>query len=158
MKGEPSIIVALEAACAAEVQSHFQYRQDAAVLDNMGFSALAKYLYGRADEESVHFKRYMDRLVFLEGRPALQYKPTEYHGDIQSILSGQLALERGARETYQAAADMCAEVGDAPSRDLFANIEADEEEHINWLEGELLVIQQFGIVAYAIGYRGREAS
>jgi len=71
------------------------------------------------------------------------------------VLNGQLALELQASADYQAAGDMAAASGDAVTRDLFAEIEADEQEHINWLEGELAIISRFGIEAYVAGYRAK---
>ena len=155
MKGNPTVIEALLKACAAEVRSHVQYRQDAAVLENLGLPALAAYLIGRAGEESEHLKKYLARLTFLEGAPAFQPTATVYAADVLAVLNGQLALELQASADYQAAGDMAAAAGDAVTRDLFAEIEADEQEHVNWLEGELAIIGRFGIEAYVAGYRAK---
>jgi bacterioferritin len=156
MKGKANVIEALQEACAAEIRSETQYRQDAAVMDNFGLPVLAKYLLGRATEEHEHFQRYMERLVFLEGAPSFQSTATEYSGDISGVLRGQLALELQASADYQAWGDAAAAVGDAVSRDLFADIESDEQEHVNWLEGEVNILTRVGVDAYVAGYRAKE--
>jgi bacterioferritin len=155
VKGSPKVIAALQAACAAEVRSQVQYRQDAAVLDNAGLPALAAELLKRADEEAEHLKLFTERLVFLDGKPVIAPDPTNYSGDIQPVLDGQLKLETKASSDYQGFADLAAAEGDAVTRDLFAEIEADEQEHINYLEGEINVIAKWGIDAYVAGYRAK---
>ena len=93
--------------------------------------------------------------MFLGGKPVIAPDPTNYSGDIQPVLDGQLKLETKASSDYQGFADLAAAEGDAVTRDLFAEIEADEQEHINYLEGEINVIAKWGIDAYVAGYRAK---
>lgn len=157
MKGNPAVIDELMKACAAEVRSRTQYLQDAAVLDNLGLPALAGELRKRADEEQEHLDKFLARLTFLGGQPAFQPTATIYRGDIAPVLEGQTALELQASIDYQAAAEIAEKSHDYVSRDLFVEIEADEQEHLNYLEGERGVIARYGVEAYVAGYRAKGA-
>lgn len=155
MTGSPKVISALMAACAAEINSRAQYLQDAAALENEGLPALAVELRKRADEEADHLAKFLARITFLNGSPALRIEPTVFCGDINSVLSNQAKLEAQASADYQAAAEQAELDSDYVTRDLFTEIEADEQEHLNYLEGEQNIIAKYGIEAYVAGYRAK---
>jgi bacterioferritin len=156
MRGNPQVIAALNAACASELRAQAQYRQDAAVLDNMGLPALAKVATEYAGAEMAHLSENLARITFLEGSPAFQPTPTEYHGDVRSILAGNIALELQARNDYQDLVDLAMEQRDTVTRALVEDSTRDEEGHLNFWEGELMLLDLVGEQDYVSAWKAKE--
>ena len=97
-----------------------------------------------------HADKFVDRIIFLEGFPNMQVlDPLRIGQSVKEILECDLAAEYEARKLYQEAATYCASVADYPSRDLFEQLMADEEGHIDFLETQLDLVAKLGEQLYS---------
>ena len=97
-----------------------------------------------------HADRFVDRILFLEGFPNMQdLNPLRVGQNVQEILASDLAAEYEARSLYQDAAAYCESVNDRVTKNLFEELMADEEGHIDFLETQLELIRQVGVQLYA---------
>ena len=149
MKGNPRVIALLNQQLASELAANQQYMVHAAMQANWGYDKLAEHQAKEAQEEAVHARRLMDRILFLDGEPKVGMKLAVKTGEnIPAQLEADLAAELNAVETYNAAATAALEAGDHGSRDLFASIVHDEEDHVNWLEAQISQIEDLGLENY----------
>ena len=96
-----------------------------------------------------HAEKLMDRILFLEGTPNMtDIGPIKIGVDVKAQLESDLALELDALPRLNAAIKHATEVGDNASRELFEQILIDEEEHVDYLEGQLHVIGEIGLDNY----------
>jgi bacterioferritin len=150
MKGDPKVIEYLNRGLRSELTAINQYWLHYRMLDNWGFKDLAKKWKAEAVEEMHHADRFVDRILFLEGFPNLQVlDPLRIGQNIKEILDSDLAAEHDARKLYQEAVAYCLSVKDYPSKDLFEELMADEEGHIDFLETQLDLVKQLGVELYA---------
>ncbi|HSI40846.1 MAG TPA: bacterioferritin [Xanthobacteraceae bacterium] len=155
MKGDPKVIEYLNRGVRSELTAISQYWLHFRMLDNWGYKDLAKKWRAESIEEMQHADKFIDRILFLEGFPNLQVlDPLRIGQDIKEVIESDLAAEIEARALYQEAAYYCSTVKDYPSRDLFEELMADEEGHIDFLETQLDVIGKIGIQLYAQRYIG----
>ncbi len=149
MKGDTKVIEYLNEALKNELTSINQYFLHARMLDNWGFSKLGKHEYDESIDEMKHADRLIQRILFLEGLPNLQALGKLYIGEnVEEILRGDLQLEHLAHPLYKEAVGYCEQCGDYVTRDLLAAILASEEEHIDWLETQLELIDRLGLPLY----------
>lgn len=149
MKGDAKVIEYLNEALKNELTSINQYFLHARMLDNWGFGKLGKHEYDESLDEMKHADRLIQRILFLEGLPNLQALGKLYIGEnVEEILRGDLQLERLAHPLYKEAVGYCEQCGDYVTRDLLAAILASEEEHIDWLETQLELIDRLGLPLY----------
>ena len=149
MKGDTQVIEYLNEALKNELTSINQYFLHARMLDNWGFSKLGKHEYEESIDEMKHADRLIQRILFLEGLPNLQALGKLYIGEnVEEILRGDLEIEHLAHPLYKEAVGYCEQCGDYVTRDLLAAILASEEEHIDWLETQLELIDRLGLPLY----------
>ncbi len=149
MKGDTKVIEYLNEALKNELTSINQYFLHARMLDNWGFSKLGKHEYDESIDEMKHADRLIQRILFLEGLPNLQALGKLYIGEnVEEILRGDLQIEHLAHPLYKEAVGYCEQCGDYVTRDLLAAILASEEEHIDWLETQLELIDRLGLPLY----------
>ncbi|CAL8979032.1 bacterioferritin [Rhodoplanes serenus] len=150
MKGDAKVIEYLNKGLRSELTAINQYWLHYRMLDNWGFKDLAKKWRKEAIEEMEHADKFVDRILFLEGFPNLQVlDPLQIGQSVKEVLECDLAAEQGARALYQEAAAYCHSVKDYPSRDLFEELMADEEGHIDFLETQLELIAKIGVELYS---------
>ncbi|GLI23533.1 bacterioferritin [Xanthobacter flavus] len=150
MKGDPKVIEYLNRGLRSELTAINQYWLHYRMLDNWGYKALAKKWRAESIEEMVHADKFTDRILFLDGFPNMQVlDPLRIGQDVKEILDCDLAAELDARALYQEAATYCHSVKDYPSRDLFEELMADEEGHIDFLETQLDLVSKLGLQLYA---------
>jgi bacterioferritin len=114
-----------------------------------GMTNLAEYEYHESIDEMKHADMLVDRILFLEGLPNLQDLGALRIGeDTKEMLECDLALEHDAVPDLRQGIQYCEEVKDFVSRDLFNSILESEEEHIDWLETQLCLIDKMGIENY----------
>ena len=149
MKGDIKVLEYLNRGLKSELTAINQYWLHYRMLDNWGLKAMAKTWKKESIEEMVHADKFVDRILFLEGLPNMQYlEPLKIGQDVKEVIACDLAAEVGARALYQEAASYCESVKDYPSRDLFVELMTDEEGHIDFLETQIDLIERIGIQLY----------
>ena len=149
MKGDKKVIEYLNKGLRSELTAINQYWLHYRMLDNWGLKEMAKTWKKESIEEMVHADRFVDRILFLEGFPNLQTLDALRIGEnVKEVSECDLKAEIEARALYQEAAGYSREVGDYPSEQLFKDLMADEEGHIDFLETQLELIARIGIELY----------
>lgn len=149
MKGDAKVIEYLNKGLRSELTAVNQYWLHYRLLDNWGLNALAKKWREESIEEMHHADRFVDRILFLEGFPNMQtLDPLRIGQNVKEVIEADLAAEQGARALYQEAAGYCLKVHDHPTRELFEELMADEEGHIDFLETQLDLIARIGLEHY----------
>ena len=145
MKGDPKVIQLLNKALYNELTAINQYFMHAKILEDMGFAKLAKKEREESIEEMEHADQLMERILFLEGLPNLQQLGKLRIGETPAeMLACDLALENDAIPDLRDGIEYCESVRDYISRDLMQKILDNEEEHVDWLETQLNLIEQIG--------------
>jgi bacterioferritin len=150
MQGDPKVIDYLNKGLRSELTAVSQYWLHYRILDNWGLKDLAKKWREESIEEMKHADKFTVRIIFLEGFPNMQVlDPLHIGQNVKEILDADLQAEIGARALYQEAATYCASVKDYVSRDLFEELMADEEGHIDFLETQLDLVGKLGVELYS---------
>ncbi len=155
MKGEQRVIEFLNKALRAELTAVNQFFLHARMLENWGLMKLGAYEYQESIGEMKHADQLIKRILFLDGLPNLQdLEKLRIGENVPELLKCDLELEYDARALYKAATECCIEMKDHVSRVLFETILASEEEHIDFLETQLDLIQRIGAENYQLGQMG----
>ncbi|MBS8228815.1 bacterioferritin [Vannielia litorea] len=150
MKGDAKVIEYLNAALRSELTAVNQYWLHYRMQDDMGLKGLADKSREESIEEMHHADKLITRILFLEGHPNLQkLDPLRIGETPKEMLEADLAAEHEARTLYKEARDHCEEVGDYVSKNLFEELMADEEGHIDFLETQLDLHDRVGEQNYA---------
>jgi bacterioferritin len=149
MKGDGAIIGHLNRILLNELTAINQYFLHARMYTNWGYKELAEHEHKESIDEMKHADRLIERILFLEGLPNLQQLGKLLIGESpREAIECDLKLERAARPDLAAAIAACEQAGDYVSRELLAGILESEEEHIDWLETQLGLIERLGEAAY----------
>jgi bacterioferritin len=155
MKGDPKVIEYLNAGLRHELTAVNQYWLHYRLLDNWGYKALAKKWRKESIEEMEHADKLTVRIIFLEGFPNMQVlDPLHIGQTVKEVLECDLRAEISARTLYEEAATYCHSVKDYVSRDMFEKLMHDEEEHIDFLETQLDLVDKLGLQLYAQAHIG----
>ncbi|HYQ72603.1 MAG TPA: bacterioferritin [Gammaproteobacteria bacterium] len=149
MQGEDKVIQLLNQALTIELAAVNQYFLHARMYKNWGLDALGKHEYDESIEEMHHADRLIERTLFLEGLPNMQWPGKLHIGTtVPECLASDLQLERQGRAHYVEAIAYCESVRDFVSRDILSGILDDTEEHIDYLETQLGLIELTGLQNY----------
>jgi bacterioferritin len=149
MKGDPKVIEFLNQALKNELTAINQYFLHSRMLKDWGVSELAEKEYKESIEEMEHADWLIERILFLEGLPNLQDLGKLLIGEnVQEIIDCDLKMEQIAVPVLRDAIEYSEKVRDYGSRDIFNKILHTEEEHIDWLETQLSLIDRIGIENY----------
>lgn len=149
MKGDAKVISFLQAQLKNELTAINQYFLHYRMLKNWGLDKLAKKEHEESIGEMKHADLLMDRIFMLDGLPNLQDLGKLHIGeDVPELLRCDLALEQGAQATVKDGMAHCESVRDYVSRDLLQKILDDTEEHIDFLETQLELLEKVGLPNY----------
>jgi bacterioferritin len=145
MQGDPQILELLNEVLTAELTAVNQYFLDAKMFDNWGYVRLGERFRSESIDEMKDADHLIERLLYLDGHPNLQRLGTVRTGeDPVEKLTLALALEREAITRLNSGIALCVDRDDNGSRDLLAEILEGEEEHADWLESQLSLVEQLG--------------
>lgn len=151
MKGETQIIERLNEALFLELGAVNQYWVHFRLLEDWGYTKLAKKERAESIEEMHHADRLVARIIFLEGHPNLQsVAPLRIGQNVKEVLESDLAGEYEARTAYKRSREICNELGDYVTMKLFEELLADEEGHIDFLETQLDLLASIGDEKYGL--------
>ena len=149
MKGDPKVIAVLNQVLKAELTAINQYFLHAEMCENWGYERLAKHTRKESIEEMTHAEKLMEHILYLDGTPNMSdYFKINIGPTVKEQLQNDLHVEYDAVKRLNAGIETCVKAGDNGSRELLEKILVDEEEHIDWLEGQLHAIEEMGIENY----------
>ena len=149
MKGDKAVIKILNAQLTNELSAINQYFLHSRMYRNWGLDKLAKKEYEESIGEMKHADKLIERILMLEGLPNVQAMHKLMIGEnTPEMLKCDLALEVAAHKTVKEGIATCEGAGDYVSRELLTDILDDTEEHIDWLETQLELIEKVGLQNY----------
>ena len=151
MKGKEKVIECLNEALFLELGAVNQYWVHYRMLEDWGYGKLAAKERAESIEEMNHADKLVERIIFLEGLPNLQkVAPLRIGQNVKEVLEADLAGEHDAWSAYTKSRDICEKEGDYVSKNLFEELIADEEGHIDFLETQLDLIEKLGEEKYGL--------
>ena len=157
MKGDQKVIELLNKVIRNELTAINQYFLHSKMFKDWGLEKLAQYEYKESIDEMKHADQLIDRVLFLEGLPNLQdLNKLRIGEDVAEALRGDLALEMDAIPDLKEGITYCESIKDYVSRELFSSILESEEEHVDFLETQLSLIEKIGIQNYLQSQMGDE--
>ena len=149
MKGDKRVLEALNGILTNELTAINQYFLHARICKDWGYAKLADKVYHESIDEMKHAQDLIDRILFLEGLPNLQkLHPLNIGQTLLEQLKADLALENKAIPDLKEAIEVCLEVKDHGTREVLEHILVSEEEHVDWLETQLKLIEDLGLENY----------
>lgn len=146
---DPKVIDYLNQVLKNELTAINQYFLHAKILSDWGVKRLAHHEHEESIDEMKHADSLMERILFLEGLPNLQDLGKLYIGQtVPEILDCDLKLEMEALPILREAIAYCESVSDFVSRHLFREILSSEEEHVDWIETQIGLIDKTGLKNY----------
>lgn len=149
MKGDKKVIELLNKVLGNELVAINQYFLHAKMYQDWGLTNLYEHEYHESIDEMKHADKLTERVLFLEGLPNLQDLGALRIGEnVKEMLEADLALEMDALPDLKAGINYAESISDFVSRDLFQDILNSEEEHVDWLETQLGLIEKMGLQNY----------
>jgi len=149
MKGDGKVIEALNRALTTELTAINQYFVQAKMLKNWGYLTLAKKMHEESIGEMKHADRIIERILFLEGIPNIaRYDVIRVGKDVREQFQNDLKLEMSGVKGYNETIELCIKVKDSGTRELLEEILVSSEDHVDWLETQIGLIERIGLQNY----------
>ncbi len=149
MRGDDRVIELLNEVLTNELTATNQYYLHYAMQKNWGYTKLAQHTYDESIDEMRHVDLLIHRILFLDGHPNLQRLNALRIGEsVREQFEADFAIERDAITTLRRGLDLCAEAKDTVSRLLLEDILRSEEEHVDYLETQLSLLNSLGEQEY----------
>ena len=149
MRGDKTLISHLNRVLGNELVAINQYFLHAKMYKDWGLGELAEHEHHESIDEMKHADKLIERILFLQGLPNLQDLGKLMIGEnVPEMLEADLKLEHIAHHDLKAGIQYAESIGDYVSRDLLAAILAAEEEHVDWLETQIGLIERLGLQNY----------
>ncbi len=149
MKGSPKVIDLLNDVLTNELTAVNQYFLHARMCENWGYDRLWHKVRAESIDEMKHADKVIERILYLDGFPNVQRLGKINVGQtVDEQMRVDLDLEKAAIPVLNRGIELCRSEGDNGTADLLEDVLEDEEEHANWLEAQLTLIQQVGLQNY----------
>ena len=148
MRGNAQVIAQLNLALKEELTAINQYFLHAEMCHNWGYHALGDFIKKQSIDEMKHAEELIERLLFLDATPSMELMELSVGQNVKAQLEADLKLEINAVAMYNKAVQIARDNADDASRELFAKLLRDEEEHVDWLEAQMHQIQEMGYERY----------
>ena len=149
MRGDERVLEVLNEVLTNELTAVNQYYLHSAMQKNWGFGKLGEHTYDESIDEMKHADRLIHRILFLEGHPNLQrLNPLSIGESVREQLTADLGVEVRAMDTLRRGIALCFEVPDQVTRLLLEEILSSEEEHVDYLETQLSLMETLGDAEY----------
>jgi bacterioferritin len=149
MKGDATVIEHLNKVLKNELAAINQYFLHSRMLKDWGLTKLGDYEYKESIDEMQHADQLIERVLFLEGLPNLQKLGKLRNGEnVPEILRCVIDMELDAIPDLRAGIAYCEAHKDYVTRDVFDSILVSEEEHVDWLETQMDLIEKLGLQNY----------
>jgi bacterioferritin len=148
MRGNDKVIAELNEALREELTAINQYFIHAEMCHNWGYHRLGSYIRKQSIDEMKHAEGLIERILFLDGTPTMEYLDLNIGQSVKDQIAADLKLEINAVAMYNKAIQVSREAMDDASRELFAKLLKDEEEHVDWLEAQTHMIKEMGYERY----------
>jgi len=149
MKGNDEVIQVLQDVLCAELTAINQYIIHARMCENWRYRRLAEHIRKESIDEMKHAQELIDRMLYFDGAPNMQkYMKINVGKTVPEQLRFDLQVEHEAIPRLNQGIEMARARGDNGTRALLEGILRDEEEHVDWLEAQLLQIEQMGVENY----------
>jgi bacterioferritin len=149
MQGQTQIIDALNRALTIELTAINQYFVQAKMNKNWGFMKLAAKHWEESMGEMKHADKIIDRVLFLEGVPEIaRYDVIRVGENVKEQFENDLKLETSGVIAYNELVNLCIQLKDNGTHALALEILTDSEEHVDWLETQLGLIEKIGLQNY----------
>jgi len=148
MRGNDKVIAQLNEALREELSAINQYFLHAEMCHNWGYHRLGAYIKKQAIDEMKHAEVLIERLLFLDATPKMEYLALTVGQAVKDQLGADLKLELSAVAMYNKAIQIARENADDTSADLFRKLLKDEEDHVDWLEAQHHQIREMGYERY----------
>jgi bacterioferritin len=157
MKGNAKVIAVLNEALQEELLAINQYFIHSEMCENWKYEKLSKYIKKQSIDEMKHAEKLVERILFLDAAPTLT-GPTQLKvgKSVKEQLAGDLELELHAVKLYNGGIKLAREEGDNATAEFLSVILKDEEDHVDWLESQLHLIEDIGYERYLTQQLGKE--
>jgi bacterioferritin len=151
MKGDDRLLATLNDLLSDELTAINQYMVHSEMCADWRYEKLHEHTEKRAIDEMKHAEELIGRILFLEGSPIVsQLKGIHIGQTVESQHRNDRASELDAVKAYNEAIRLAGEVADNGTRELLESILKDEEEHLDWLDAQLVQIEQMGLPNYLV--------
>jgi bacterioferritin len=156
VRGNDRVIAKLNEALREELTAINQYFIHAEMCENWGYHGLSAEIKKQSIGEMKHAESLIERILFLDGTPSMDPQKVNIGQNVRAQIESDLKLERDAVVMYNKAVKLAREAADNMSADLFERLLKDEEEHVDYLETQLHIIEEIGYERYLAQHLGEK--